>query len=152
MYIVCKLHAWYTMEFYATANIHLDVNDLIRTLLKFRIANAAETVMGSFYVYANIAAIFAILKITLLIGCNKLNVNRKFLQGFAFLEFILDIDIIRYTGIWVTKLYTCYICTIWLYNIEGSDVGKNVTLRFPFTKFSNDYICENISTLWETDM
>ena len=99
MYIVCKLHAWYTMEFYATANIHLDVNNLIRTLLKFRIANAAETVMGSFYVYANIAAIFAILKITLVIGCNKLVVNRKFLQGFAFLEIILDIYIIRYTGI-----------------------------------------------------
>ena len=103
MYIVCKLHAWYTMEFYATANIHLDVNYLIRTLLKFRIANAAETVMGSFYVYANIAAIFAILKITLVIGCNKLVVNRKFLQGFAFLEIILDIDIIRYILEYVLK-------------------------------------------------
>ena len=59
--------------------------------------------MGLFCVYANIAAIFAILKITLVIGCNKLVVNRKFLQGFAFLEIILDIDIIRYILEYVLK-------------------------------------------------
>ena len=47
------------MEGYATTNIHLNVNNWIRTFSKFRVANVSKKVMGYFYEYANIAVIFA---------------------------------------------------------------------------------------------
>ena len=67
------------MEGYATTNIHLNVNNWIRTFSKFRVANASKKVMGYFYEYANIAAIFATLRITLVVGCNKFFFSRNFL-------------------------------------------------------------------------